>query len=608
MRRLCARAQCRLLGIDQPLRVGRYTLKRMLGAGSHGIVYEAFDPQLERVVALKLLRTTKATPRDLVLLRREASTLAKLADPELLPVFDVGVEHSHGIARPYLVTGLVRGVDLVRWAASRPARRRLRELLPVAAATARALDRAHRAGVVHRDIKPEHILVDDSGGVKLIDFGLSVGSSTGSSPGGGTTRYAAPELLVGAPPDRLSDLFSLCVTLWEAAFSELPSRHKPVGALPPERGALSALACSRARGSSTAPRAPPRARSAATGAMARPREPGRRARRDRSASTLALRGSDGGRGRGGRRAGVELAQLRHSFGGQCPHRLDPCGRDRLERREIREQIATMLVEGERAKALRLAQRRFDEVANADPSVRNPTELLLAHMYRENGFLERAAHHFSSVYFESSVHGRSEDQLRTALEAAMSMVFIHAQGIDGFATADRWVEHGRATLDRLGAHGELDEGRFHNAVGALRAAQGRYGDAIVQYREAIEVFGHDATVVEPLAAAHANLGIALATLGRNDEGAAQLREALRLREASRPPGDYVVAETLLNLGAVLRLTDPAGALAYLQRGARSCAGTTVPLAISGWRSWRSTSPNVYASSVGPKQVSSTPEGR
>ena len=145
-----------------------------------------------------------------------------------------------------------------------------------------------------------------------------------------------------------------------------------------------------------------------------------------------------------------------------------------------------------------------------------------------------------------------------------MVFLHGQGVLDSDRAEAWVEHGRAMLDRLDAHRSAEGGRYHNAVGALRASRGRSSEAATHYRTAIEVLDRLEDQVATTAAAHANLGLALASLGRNEDAAAELRTALHLREAAYPAEHFVVGESLANLGSVLRLFDPEEAIVQLER--------------------------------------------
>ncbi len=200
----------------------------VLGAGGMGTVYEAFDPKLERKVALKLLHEdTEAAAEGREQLLKEARALARLAHPNVVPVYDVGEVDG----RVYIALELVRGHSLRAWLATRPSHS---EALRVLRLAGRGLAAAHAEGLVHRDIKPENILLGDDGRPRVTDFGLAHLSGA-TSPGrghpresiltrgvGGTPAYMSPEQLVQRTADAQSDQFSYCVTVYEAVFGRRP--------------------------------------------------------------------------------------------------------------------------------------------------------------------------------------------------------------------------------------------------------------------------------------------------------------------------------------------------------------------------------------------------
>ena len=146
--------------------VGRYITLSVLGAGAMGVVYAAYDPELERKVALKLLRPS-ALSIDYARLLREARTLARVAHPNVVSVFDVGtVGHEVFIAMEH-----VEGKTVGAWMRQRE--RAIREVLEIFTAAARGLAAAHRAGVNHRDFKPDNVMVGSDGRVRVLDFGLA---------------------------------------------------------------------------------------------------------------------------------------------------------------------------------------------------------------------------------------------------------------------------------------------------------------------------------------------------------------------------------------------------------------------------------------------------
>jgi serine/threonine protein kinase len=205
-------------GAVPPLSIGRFEVKERIGAGGMSVVYRAHDPELGRDVAIKLLQAGGRTER----LRREARALAKLRHPNVVSVYEVGSWAEH----PFLALEHVVGSTLSEWARARP--RRAEEIARLVADVARGLHAVHELGLVHRDVKPDNVVVDARGVARLIDFGLVTDepeaaqapdaapnalTRDGATPG--TPRYMAPELAGGAPSTPGSDQFSLGVTLDE---------------------------------------------------------------------------------------------------------------------------------------------------------------------------------------------------------------------------------------------------------------------------------------------------------------------------------------------------------------------------------------------------------
>ncbi len=211
--------------------LGRYVLLDCVGTGSMGMVYAAYDPELDRKVALKLMRVGGEEARARLLL--EARALARVSHPNVLSVFDVGsVEDQVFVTREF-----VAGTSLSRWLRLKP--RSLQEVLPVLLLAGKGLAAAHAGGLVHRDFKPDNVLVGEDGRVHVADFGLAYffdrpGSPLpeGSAPAprspaqddslAGTPAYMSPEQYRRLPPDARSDQFSFCVTLYEALYGARP--------------------------------------------------------------------------------------------------------------------------------------------------------------------------------------------------------------------------------------------------------------------------------------------------------------------------------------------------------------------------------------------------
>jgi serine/threonine-protein kinase len=195
-------------------RVGRYAIERLIGVGGLGVVYAANDPELGRQVALKLLKSASDQER----LVREARALARVSHPNVVAVHDVGRWQD----RVFIAMELVRGRDLRGWLRER--RRRWPEVVDVFLAAGRGLASAHAAGLVHRDFKPENVLISTEGRVAVSDFGLARGLD--EAPDGtvaGTLAYMAPEQAAGELADARSDQFALCASLFEALHGARPS-------------------------------------------------------------------------------------------------------------------------------------------------------------------------------------------------------------------------------------------------------------------------------------------------------------------------------------------------------------------------------------------------
>lgn len=199
-------------------KLGRYHILRELGRGSMGIVLRAYDPELARPVALKLLRGVDAE-----LLRREARALAKLRHANVVSVYDVVVEGG----TLYLAMELVDGDTLRVYCKGKP----LREVVVACVAAGRGLGAAHDAGIIHRDFKPENVLCTAAGEVRVSDFGLArTADEDGDGTLCGTPAYMAPEVLARDAATAASDQYSYCVSVYE-----LLEGLRPVGDAVPSR-------------------------------------------------------------------------------------------------------------------------------------------------------------------------------------------------------------------------------------------------------------------------------------------------------------------------------------------------------------------------------------
>jgi RNA polymerase sigma-70 factor (ECF subfamily) len=201
--------------------LGRYRLEYVLGAGGMGAVWLAHDTQLDRKVALKVLQPELATSADArARLLQEARAMAKLRHPNITTVWDAGA--IDGI--DFLAMELVDGVDMAGWLRTDPPRD---EIFAKLLAAGRGLAAAHAAGVVHRDFKPDNVMIGNDGRVLVSDFGLASPAQPQAGrdltqPGMvvGTPAYMAPEQKWGADVDARADQFAYCVTAWEAFSGE----------------------------------------------------------------------------------------------------------------------------------------------------------------------------------------------------------------------------------------------------------------------------------------------------------------------------------------------------------------------------------------------------
>ena len=234
--------------------VGRYLVLDLLGSGGMGRVYTAYDPDLDRKVALKLLRPTTGNRQRLESrLLQEAKALARLNHPQVVAVFDVGVVADAEGERVFVAMELVEGVDLHGWL--HQASRSSEEILSAFLEAGRGLAAAHEAGLVHRDFKPGNVLVGDDGRVRVCDFGLAAGSADDSrrldleelesaspehldamaslDPKGatrtgtvlGTPSFMAPEQREGRAVGAAADQYSFCIALYRALFGKWPEGH-----------------------------------------------------------------------------------------------------------------------------------------------------------------------------------------------------------------------------------------------------------------------------------------------------------------------------------------------------------------------------------------------
>ena len=203
---------------------GRYRLDAQIGAGGMSTVYLAFDTTLERPVAIKLLHGEIADDgHALERFRREARAVAQLSHPHIVTVIDAGEDDG----RPYIVFEYVEG-ETLKERIKRLGRLPIDEAVAYAIEIARALQCAHQNHIVHRDVKPQNVLIDAEGRAKVTDFGIARSlEEEGLTADGrvlGTTDYVSPEQALGHAVTGQSDVYSLGIVLWEMLTGEVPFR------------------------------------------------------------------------------------------------------------------------------------------------------------------------------------------------------------------------------------------------------------------------------------------------------------------------------------------------------------------------------------------------
>ena len=249
--------------LERGTSVGRFVLLDVLGVGGMGAVYSAYDPQLERKVALKLLSTMggpDGTGPAFSRMLREAQAMARLSHPNVVNVFEVG-EHQGSI---FIAMEYVPGTTLRVWLRAQP--RSWQAIVSTFEQAGRGLAAAHAAHLIHRDFKPANVLIGEDGRARVTDFGVARADGTyepvGPLPASvedqgrsllepvtqadvvvGTVGYMSPEQALAMTPDTRTDQFSFCVSLWEALYGDKPftgatavevTRKLVAGELPPK--------------------------------------------------------------------------------------------------------------------------------------------------------------------------------------------------------------------------------------------------------------------------------------------------------------------------------------------------------------------------------------
>ncbi|HJS31847.1 MAG TPA: protein kinase [Alphaproteobacteria bacterium] len=214
--------------------IGRYKVLSLIGEGAMAEVYKAYDPRIDRTVALKILKRERCLDKEYVdRFLREAKAAGALSHPNIVTVYDVGQIEE----RPYIMMELLEGQTL-ETALTQQSRFPLPKIISIALQLAEALDYAHGRGVVHRDIKPSNIiLLPDRDRVKIADFGIArmaeteIAQQTQMGMVLGTPRYMSPEQVRGQQVDGRSDLFSVGVVIYQLLAGDLPFPGKTLTTL-----------------------------------------------------------------------------------------------------------------------------------------------------------------------------------------------------------------------------------------------------------------------------------------------------------------------------------------------------------------------------------------
>lgn len=211
-------------------KLGKYELRRELGKGAMGIVYEGFDPFIQRTVAVKTIQKSLVEPSEMeeafARFRREAQAAGRLSHPKIVAIYDYGEEGDLA----YIAMEYVSGKEL-RGHLDAGEHFEIGDCLHVMLQLLDALDYSHRRGVIHRDIKPANILITPEGNIKIADFGIAKIDSSHLTQAGmvlGTPTYMSPEQFMGKEVDGRSDLYSAGVLLYQMLTGERPFTGSPI--------------------------------------------------------------------------------------------------------------------------------------------------------------------------------------------------------------------------------------------------------------------------------------------------------------------------------------------------------------------------------------------
>jgi len=202
-------------------KLGKYEIRKELGKGAMGVVYTAWDPVLEREVALKVMASSIVSDDELrQRFEREAKAVARLQHANIVTIYDLGYDQN---GSPFIAMELLKGTDLERRIRKDPPP--FAQRLEIVSAVCRGLAHAHRNGIVHRDIKPANVFVLEGGGVKIMDFGVARWMQSSQTQTGavlGTADYMSPEQIRGQKVDGRSDIFAVGIILYRLLTNKKP--------------------------------------------------------------------------------------------------------------------------------------------------------------------------------------------------------------------------------------------------------------------------------------------------------------------------------------------------------------------------------------------------
>ena len=558
-----------LAALAAPLReISRYVVLEELGAGAMGVVYKAHDPDLGRLVAIKLVHAGSSAARSTRLLR-EAQAIARVAHPNIVAIYDVGlVDDQVFIAMEY-----IEGQRMRDWMAAGP--RSLREVLHVFEQCARGLAAAHDAGLVHRDFKPENVLLGNDGRVRVVDFGLVrwaeddepvphiteagiLALDQSITPAGaavGTPRYMSPEQIRARPVGAAADQFSYFVCLYEAVTGQRPYLGDNMAVL------MRAVTSGEVRDFPPTCIAPRWLRAAITRGLAV--EPG-----DRWPSMHAVVAELGRDREAERRAALDGSGSTEPMIAAFPPPDDLFVRRRVE--ELRTQLERawqLKSRGNLGGALKIVVELGPQVdAVGYRPLRAATLYLRGNLQYRTG---DAASARTTLLEAAREAARAADDWQVA-NVWTFLVLVVGLGLGRFEEAEGLVAAAEVALERVGENASL-RSRLLNNWGTCELARGRYADAAGCFARAVELD----TITH--GAGHGFVAMSLLHLAEAQIAARQLRDAAvtldRAIAVCQPDRTAPTPTRLRCLGLLgrLRLVEgrPADAVAPLER------------AVAGW---------------------------